>query len=124
MSTRSSIGWLIAVVPVSFLLGSAGGYELHDQLTEAQVAGLKLEISRLKEVADHPAIDRPPDHEATAAIPKPGRSMEVSECKPRQAVPGVTCTGIITTTAGTFAGSKQPGVLSFAKIGGRWEKVQ
>jgi len=37
---------------------------------------------------------------------------------------GVTCTGIIITTAGTFSGSRQPGVLSFAKIGGRWEKVQ
>ncbi len=87
MSTRSSVGWLIAVAPVSFLFGSAGGYAVHDQLTEAQVAGLTLEISRLKEVADHPATDRPTDQEATAAIAKSGRSMEVSECKRRQAVP-------------------------------------
>jgi hypothetical protein len=50
--------------------------------------------------------------------------MRISECKPRQAVPGVTCSGIIITTAGSFAGASQPGLLSFAKIDGVWTQIQ
>ncbi|CDI11909.1 conserved exported protein of unknown function (plasmid) [Agrobacterium pusense] len=39
-------------------------------------------------------------------------------------MPGVTCTGVITTTGGSFAGATQPGTLSFAKIDGAWVQMQ
>lgn len=124
MADRSPVGWLLAVGLVSFLIGSAGGYSLHDYLSMDKVAGLEEEVQRLKSTPNHPDIDRPSNEEATSAIAKSGRSINISECKPRQAEPGVTCTGIITTTAGSFAGMKQPGTLSFAKIDGRWEQLQ
>lgn len=69
-------------------------------------------------------MDVPNDAEASAALAKSGRSIRISECKPRQAVPGVTCTGIITMTSGSFAGSAQPGALSFARIDGVWTQIQ
>lgn len=123
MAGRSSVGWLIAVGLVTFLIGLAGGYSLHDFLSMVMVAGLEQGGHRLKSKPDRLNIDKPSNEEATSAIAKSGRSIDISECKPRQAVPGVTCTGIITTTSGSFAGMKQPGLLSFAKIDGRWEQL-
>ena len=124
MSIRSSFGWLTAAVPISLLVGASGGYLLHTHQSKDHVAQLEQEVRQLKKEAVHPSIDRPSNEEATSAIAKTGRSFDISECKPRQAVPGVTCTGTVTTTSGSFAGTKQPGMLSFAKIDGRWEQMQ
>lgn len=110
---------------VSVLIGAAAGYQINEIANSGQTAELEREIARLKDEARQTSqLEIPTDDEASAAIAKSGRSIRISECKPRQAVPGVTCTGIITTTSGSFTGSTQPGVLSFAKIDGVWTQIQ
>lgn len=122
--SKSPAGAIVAAA-ITFLLGAAGGYAINEMVRSGQTAKLEQEIARPKdEVQRKTIVDAPNDEEASAAIAKSGRSMRVSECKLREAVPGVTCTGIITTTTGSFAGAKQPGVLSFAKIDGAWTQIQ
>jgi len=123
--TKLDHGWL-ASAGIVFVVGSAGGYTVgHLQRTD-RTAELEQEIVRLeKEFGQKQwAFEFPSDTEASAAIAKSGRSIRISECRPRQAVPGVTCTGVITTTSGLFAGVTQPGTLSFAKIDGAWVQMQ
>ncbi|QPB24272.1 hypothetical protein [Rhizobium sp. 007] len=110
---------------IAFLLGTAGGYAINEMVKSGQTEELEQEIARLQNEAQRKTqVDAPNDEEASAAIAKSGRSMRISECTPREALPGVTCTGIITTTTGSFAGTTQPGVLSFAKIDGAWTQIQ
>lgn len=121
---KFSGGAVLAAV-IAFLVGAFGGYAINEVRKSGQEIDLEQEITRLKDEAlQKTSGDAPNDEEASAAIAKSGRSMRISECKPRQAVPGVTCTGIITTTTGSFAGARQPGVLSFAKIDGAWTQIQ
>lgn len=102
----------VIAAAIALLAGTAGGYAISELARTGHIADLEKEIVRLKESAQQPLpVDAPSDEEASAAIAKSGRSIRISECKPREAIPGVTCTGIITTTSGTFAGSAQPGVL-------------
>lgn len=120
-----SHAFAIIAAAVSVLIGAAAGYQINEIANSGQTAELEREIARLKdEVRQRSRLDIPTDDEASAAIAKSGRSLRISECKPRQAVPGVTCTGIITTTSGSFAGSTQHGALSFAKIDGVWTQIQ
>jgi hypothetical protein len=115
----------VIAAAIALLAGTAGGYAISELARTGHIAGLEKEIVRLKESAQQPLpVDAPSDEEASAAIAKSGRSIRISECKPREAIPGVTCTGIITTTSGTFAGSAQPGVLSFGRIDGAWAQIQ
>ncbi|MBY5891294.1 hypothetical protein [Rhizobium ruizarguesonis] len=110
---------------IALLGGTAGGYAINELVRSGHIAKLEQEIAGLKDAAQQPLpVDAPNNEEASAAIAKSGRSMRISECKPRAAIPGVTCTGIITTTSGSFAGSAQPGVLSFARIDGIWAQIQ
>ncbi len=123
--TKLDHGWL-ASAGIVFVVGSAGGYTVgHLQRTD-RTAELEQEIVRPETEFGQKqwAFEFPSDTEASAAIAKSGRSIRISECRPRQAVPGVTCTGVITTTSGSFAGVTQPGTLSFAKIGGAWVQMQ
>lgn len=118
-------GGAVLATAIAFLVGAFGGYAINEVRKSNQEIDLKQEISRLKDQArQKTSADAPNDEEASAAIAKSGRSMRISECKPRQAVPGVTCTGIITTITGSLAGAKQPGMLSFAKIDGTWTQIQ
>lgn len=120
-----SLDSAVRYAAIAFLLGAAGGYAINEMVRNSQSAELKQEIARLKEEAQRNSqVDVPNDEEASAALAKSGRSIRISECKPREAVPGVTCTGIVTTTTGSFAGATQPGVLSFAKIDGIWTQIQ
>ncbi|MBY5406630.1 hypothetical protein ELH88_37585 [Rhizobium ruizarguesonis] len=115
----------VIAAAIALLAGTAGGYAISELARTGHIADLEKEIVRLKESAQQPLpVDAPSDEEASAAIAKSGRSIRISECKPREAIPGVTCTGIITTTSGTFAGSAQSGVLSFARIDGAWAQIQ
>ncbi|TBC02973.1 hypothetical protein [Rhizobium ruizarguesonis] len=115
----------VIAAAIALLAGTAGGYAISELARTGHIAELKQEVARLKEAAQQPlAVDAPSDEEASTAIAKSGRSIRISECKPREAIPGVTCTGIITTTSGSFAGSAQPGVLSFARIDGAWAQIQ
>lgn len=110
---------------IAFVVGSAGGYTINEFERADRIAEREQEVARLEsELQRQPAFDFPDDRQAIAAIAKSGRTIRISECKPRQAVPGVTCTGIITTTSGSFAGTTQPGTLSFAKIDGTWVQIQ
>jgi len=120
---KSYLGAVIAAA-IAFIAGAAGGYAVNEMVSSRQATDLELEIARLKDEAQKNRVEAPNDEEASAAIAKSGRSMRISECKPRQGVPGVTCTGIITTTTGSFAGATQTGVLSFAKIDGAWAQIQ
>lgn len=118
-------GGVVLATAIAFLVGAFGGHAINEVSKSDQEIDLEQEISRLKDQArQKTSADAPNDEEASAAIAKSGRSMRISECKPRQAVPGVTCTGIITTITGSFAGAKQPGMLSFAKIDGAWTQIQ
>ncbi|UIY31826.1 hypothetical protein LZK73_33625 (plasmid) [Neorhizobium galegae] len=109
---------------IAFLAGTTGGYAINELARTGHIAELEQEIA-LKETAQQPlTLDAPSDEEESAAITKSGRSIRISERKPREAIPGVTCVGIITTTSGSFAGSAQPGVLSFARIDGAWVQIQ
>lgn len=124
MAASKSVGGAVVVAFV-FVIGTAAGYAVNEIARNNQTSELEQEISRLKdEVQRKSQADAPNEEEASAAIAKSGRSIRISECKPRQALPGVTCTGLISTTTGSFAGSTQPGMLSFAKIGGTWAQVQ
>jgi len=115
----------VLTAAVAFLVGTTGGYAINEVIRSDRETDLQQEIARLKDEASQKTkLDVPSDEEASAALAKSGRSMRISECKPRQAVPGVTCSGIITTTAGSFAGVIQPGVLSFAEIEGVWRRIQ
>lgn len=115
----------VSAAAIALLVGASGGYAVNEIARGGQTAGLEREIARLKEEARQAQeIEVPTDEEASAAIAGSGRSIRISECKPRAAVPGVTCTGTITTTTGSFAGTTQPGVLSFAKIEGTWAQIQ
>lgn len=110
---------------IALIVGASGGYAVNEIARGGQTAALEREIARMKEEARQAQeIEIPTDEEASAAIARSGRSIRISECKPRAAVPGVTCTGTITTTTGSFAGTTQPGVLSFAKIEGTWAQIQ
>lgn len=124
MSAKLSVGWSFVAASVSFLLGSACSYAVYYNLAEAHVSNRVQDVQRPLEAVEHQTVSAPSNKEATTAIAKSGRSMVISECKSRQTVPGVTCTGIITTVTGSFAGSKHPGMLSFAKIDGRWVQMQ
>lgn len=122
--SKSIVGAVLTAA-IAFLAGTAGGYAINEMVRSGRETDLEQEIARLKDqVQRKTQVDAPNAEEASAAIARTGRSMRISECKPRQAVPGVTCTGIITTTAGSFAGATQPGVLSFAKIDGTWTQIQ
>jgi hypothetical protein len=122
---NKSPGGAVLAAVTTFLVGTAGGYAINEVIRSGHETDLEHEIARLKDEASQKTKpDVPSDEEASAALAKSGRSMRISECKPRQAVPGVTCSGIITTTAGSFAGASQPGVLSFAKIDGVWTQIQ
>ncbi|MBY5848076.1 hypothetical protein E0H46_15130 [Rhizobium leguminosarum bv. viciae] len=115
----------VIAAAIALVAGTAGGYAISELARTGHIADLEKEIVRLKESAQQPLpVDAPSDEEASAAIAKSGRSIRISECKQREAIPGVTCTGIITTTSGSFAGSAQPGVLSFARIDGAWAQIQ
>ncbi|WP_142627713.1 hypothetical protein [Rhizobium sp. P007] len=110
---------------IAFVIGTGGGYALNELDRSGETAVLEQEIAQLKEeVRQRSRIEVPSDEEASAAIARSGRSIRISECKPHVAVPGVTCTGMIITTSGSFAGKTQPGVLSFAKIDGVWAQIQ
>lgn len=111
---------------IAFVVGSAGGYTFSQLQRTDRTAELEQEIVRLeKEVGQKQrAFEFPSDTEASAAIARSGRSIRISECRPRQAVPGVTCTGVITNTSGSFAGVTQPGTVSFAKIDGACVQMQ
>ncbi|MBB3386250.1 hypothetical protein [Rhizobium sp. BK609] len=94
---------------IAFLVGTTGGYAIDEVIRSDRETDLEHEVARLKdEVSQKTNADVPSDEEVSAALAQSGRSMRISECKPRQAVPGVTCSGIITTTAGSFAGASQP----------------
>ncbi|MGO7758317.1 hypothetical protein GFL91_27980 [Rhizobium leguminosarum bv. viciae] len=115
----------VIVAAIALLAGTVGGYAINEQVRTGHTAELEQEIVRLKEALQQRSpVDAPNNEEASAAIAKSGRSIRISECKPRAAIPGVTCTGIVTTTSGSFAGSAQPGVLSFARIDGTWTQIQ
>ncbi|ANP90146.1 hypothetical protein [Rhizobium leguminosarum] len=115
----------VVAAAIALLTGTAGGYAVNELARPGHIAELEQEIARLKEAAQQSSpVDAPNNEEASAAIAKSGRSIRISECRPRAAIPGVTCTGIITTTSGSFAGSAQPGVLSFARIDGTWAQIQ
>lgn len=121
---KSGASTLVAFF-AAFIAGASGGYALNEQVHSRQATKLKQEIALLRDDArQNSEVAVPDDEEASAAITGSGRSIRISECKTRQAVPGVTCTGMITTTSGSFAGTTQPGVLSFAQINGRWVQVQ
>lgn len=109
---------------IAFVIGSAGGYAINELERDDRITELEQEIAQIKKVQRQPTFEVPNDSEASAAIAKSGRRIHISECKPRQTVPGVTCTGIITTTNGSFAGTTQPGTLSFAKIDSTWVQIQ
>lgn len=111
---------------ILFVVGSAGGYTVGQLQRTGETEELEQEIVRLeKEVGQKQRpFEFPSDTEASAAIARSGRSIRISECQPRQAVPGVTCTGVITTKSGSFAGATQPGALSFARIDGAWVQMQ
>ena len=118
-------GSAVLAAAIAYLVGATGGYAINEVISSSHQTDLEHEVVRLKnEASQKTKAEVPSDEEASAALAKSGRSMRVSECKPRQAVPGVTCSGIITTTAGSFAGTSQPGVLSFAKIDGVWRQIQ
>jgi len=123
MSKPSSA--IVTVAAIALVVGAGGGYAINEFSQRGQRVELEREIARLHEEARQgQAVEIPTDEEASAAIARSGRSIRISQCKPRVAVPGVTCTGTITTTRGSFAGTTQPGVLSFAKIDGTWTQVQ
>ena len=125
MAIAKSYHGAVTAAAIAFLAGAAGGYAVNEMVSSRQATDLEREIARLKDEAQQKnRVVAPNDEEASAAIAKSGRSMRISECKPRQGVPGVTCTGIITTTTGSFAGATQTGVLSFAKIDGAWAQIQ
>ncbi|MEN0117799.1 MAG: hypothetical protein AAGD15_13790 [Agrobacterium cavarae] len=125
MALNKPSGGAVLVAAIAFLVGASGGYAINEMITSGREADLEHEVARRKgEVSEDMKVEVPSDEEASAALAGSGRSMRVSECKPRQAVPDVTCSDIITTTAGSFAGTSQPGVLSFAKIGGVWRQIQ
>ncbi|MBB3747055.1 hypothetical protein FHX10_006608 [Rhizobium sp. BK591] len=115
----------VIAAAIALLAGTAGGYAINELVRSGHIATLEQEIAGLKDAAQQPLpADAPNNEEASTAIAKSGRSIRISECKPRAAIPGVTCTGIITTISGSFAGSAQPGVLSFARIDGTWAQIQ
>ena len=114
----------LIVSAVSFLIGASGGYSINERMHKGQVDALKEEVARLTNEARQSDIEVPSDSDASAALASSGRSMRISECSPRKAFPGVTCTGTVTTTRGSFAGATQPGVLSFAKVDGVWVHIQ
>jgi hypothetical protein len=120
----SSKGALISAA-IAFIIGTGGGYAINELGRRGETAEPEQDIAWLRQEARRRSeIEVPSDQEASAAIARSGRSIRISECKPRQAAPGVTCTGVITTTSGSFAGTSQPGVLSFAKIDGTWAQIQ
>jgi len=125
MALNKPSGGAVLAAAIAFLVGTTGGYAIDEVIRSDRETDLEHEVARLKdEVSQKTNADVPSDEEVNAALAQSGRSMRISECKPRQFVPGVTCSGIITTTAGSFAGVIQPGVLSFAKIEGVWRQIQ
>ncbi|MBX4922122.1 hypothetical protein HJA76_20985 [Rhizobium bangladeshense] len=125
MALNKPSGGAVFTAAIAFLVGTTGGYAINEVIRSDRQTDLEHEVDRLKSEASQMTITEvPSNEEASAALAKSGRSIRVSECKPRPAVPGVTCSGIITTTAGSFAGTSQPGVLSFAKIDGVWRQIQ
>jgi hypothetical protein len=120
----SHTGPLVAAA-ITFVIGTGGGYAVNEMVRTDQIAALEQEIAGLKaEMERTLELEVPTDEEASAAIARSGRTIRISECKPRAAVPGVTCTGVLVTTSGSFARLTQPGVLSFAKIDGTWTQIQ
>jgi hypothetical protein len=109
---------------VAALVGFGAGYQVNNMTTSTKITELEAKVTELEtKAAEAAKLEVPTDEEASAAIVKSGRSMQISECKQHPAAPGVICTGIITTTTGSFAGSKEPGTLSFAKIDGVWTQI-
>lgn len=109
---------------VAALVGFGAGYQVNSMTTSTKITALEAKVTELETKATETAqLEVPTDDEASAALAKSGRSMQISECIQHPTAPGVTCTGTITTTTGSFAGSKEPGRLSFAKIDGVWAKI-
>ena len=119
MALNKPHGSAVLAAVIALMIGATGGYAIDEVIRSDRETDLENEVTRLKAKRRVPS-----DEAASAALAKSSRSMRVSECKPRQAVTGVTCSGIITTTAGSFAGTSQPGVLSFAKIDGVLRQIQ
>lgn len=108
MALNKPPGGAVLAAAIALLVGACGGYAINEVIRSGRETDLEQQIARLKDEASQKTkADVPSDEEASAALAKSGRSMRVSECKPRQAVPGVTCSGIITTTAGSFAGTRR-----------------
>ncbi|MFC0808939.1 hypothetical protein ACFHWW_26450 [Ensifer sp. P24N7] len=109
---------------VAALVGFGAGYQFSNSAASTKIAELEQKVTSLEAKATEAAkTEVPTDEQASAAIQKSGRAMKISECKQHPVTPGVICTGIITTTTGSFAGSKEPGTLSFAKIDGVWTQI-
>lgn len=109
---------------IAALVGFGAGYQINSMTTSTKITELEAKVTDLEAKATEAAkLEVPNDDEASAALQKSGRSMRISECKQHPVAPGVICTGIITTTTGSFAGSKEPGTLSFAKIDGVWTQI-
>ncbi|PJR12804.1 hypothetical protein [Sinorhizobium meliloti] len=110
---------------VAALVGFGAGYQFSSTTASTKITELEQKVTILEAKANEAArVETPTDEEASAALQESGRAMKISECKQHPAAPGVICTGIITTTTGSFAGAKQPGTLSFAKIDGVWTQIQ
>ena len=109
---------------VAALVGFGAGYQVSNMTMSTKITELEQKVTSLEtKAAEVAKIDVPTDDQASAAIQKSGRAMKISECKQHPVTPGVICTGVITTTTGSFAGSKEPGTLSFAKIDGVWTQI-
>lgn len=109
---------------VAALVGFGAGYQVNSMTTSTKITELETKVIKLEiKAAEAAKLEVPSDEEASAALEKSGRSMQISACKQHPVTPGVICSGVITTTTGSFAGSKEPGSLSFAKIDGVWTQI-
>ncbi|WFS69591.1 hypothetical protein CFBP4996_26320 (plasmid) [Agrobacterium leguminum] len=122
MSASYTTAGIAAAIAV--MVGFGAGYQFSNMTMSAKITELEQKVTLLETAAAQPPkLDIPTDEQASAAIQKSGRAMKISECKQHPVAPGVICTGTITTTTGSFAGSKEAGTLSFAKIDGVWTQT-